>query len=99
MPVKKAAYKHLRQTKKRTEKNLKEKDNIKYLLKQIAKAAEAKDKAKAEELAKKAIKAIDKAIQHKVIKKNTGARQKSKMMAKINKFKTSENKEIKKEGK
>ena len=95
MPVKKAAFKHLRQTEKRTLKNKKVKENIKFLTKKCDKAIEAKVKEKAQELVKSIIKSIDKAIQQGILKKNTGARKKSRLMTKVNKL----DKSTKKEGK
>ena len=85
MPIKKAAMKALRQAKKRTRRNLKVKRNVKELVKQSTKLIEAKE-AEATQKVKLAIKAIDKAVQNKVLKKNTGARKKSRLMKKLNKL-------------
>ncbi|MFH1598631.1 MAG: 30S ribosomal protein S20 [Patescibacteria group bacterium] len=87
MPIKKAAFKDLRQTKKKTAKNLQEKQSFKYLLKQTRKAIEAKNKAGAAESLKKAIKALDKAAQHNLLKKNTASRYKSRLTKKVNALK------------
>lgn len=87
MPQSKSAKKALRQTKKRTERNLGIKKNLDYLYRQFKKALDQKDKSKVEEFSKKLIKALDKAAQKKVIKKNTAARKKSRMMQKVNKLK------------
>lgn len=87
MPVKKAAFKHVRQTKKRTAKNLKEKQNLKYLLKKTRSYLEKKDKAKASEWLTKTVKALDKATQHKLIKKNTASRNKSRLTKQVNALK------------
>ena len=86
MPVKQAAYKHLRQTKKRTAKNQKEKQSFKYLVKQTRKAIEAKDKGKATDLLKKTGKALDKAAQHGIIKKNTAGRYQSRLAKQVSKL-------------
>jgi len=83
MPNTKSAAKRLRQTKKRTESNNKAKLNVAYILKQTKKAVEAKDKAKAKEWSDKYQKAVDKAIQGGVYHKNTGARKKSRLVAKV----------------
>ena len=85
MPIKKAAMNALRQAKKRTRRNLKVKRNVKELVKQSTKLIEAKE-AEATQKVKLAIKAIDKAVQNKVLKKNTGARKKSRLMKKLNKL-------------
>lgn len=84
MPIKKSAIKALRQTKTRTLRNLKVKRNIKDLVKQSNKLIEAKESTAVEKV-KAAVKSIDKAIQKKVLKKNTGARKKSRLMKKLNK--------------
>lgn len=84
MPIKQAAYKHLRQTKKRTEKNRREKDRVKELTKKALKAATAGDAAKARELAAAASKALDKAAQHNVMKPNAAARKKSRLWKRVN---------------
>jgi len=84
MPIKKAGIKDLRQAKKRTERNLQIKKDLKYLLKKTLKAVEENKIDEAKELAKKASKALDKAAQKNVIKKNTAARRKSRLMKKIN---------------
>jgi small subunit ribosomal protein S20 len=80
----KSAEKALRQTKKRTLRNAKVKEGVQYLRRTVRKALAAKDVKSATETAKAAIKAIDKAVQNKVLKKNTGARLKSRMVKAIN---------------
>ena len=87
MPIKKSAIKHLRQTKKRTVLNKKAKDRLKSLVKQIRKALGIKDKNKAAEALKKAVKALDKAAQKKIIKKNKTARLKSRLTKQLNRLK------------
>jgi len=87
MPIKKAAFKHLRQTKKKTAINLKAKNQLKNLVKQTRKALGLKDKNKAVEALKKAVKALDKAAQKKLIKKNKAARLKSRLTQQLNKLK------------
>lgn len=84
MPIKKAAFKALKQDKKRRGRNLKTKNEIKTLLVDFRKAVTKKDKAKAEDLSKKLIKILDKAAQAKIIKKNTASRRKSRLMKKLN---------------
>ena len=83
MPTKKSAYKALRQSKKRALRNKKIKDNIKALIKKCRKTIEAKDKEKAKEIALNCQKALDKAAQKGILKKNTVARKKSRLMSKI----------------
>ena len=85
MPNKKNAEKALRQSKKRAERNKQVKDTIAYLRRGVRKAIEAKDNKSAEETSKRAIKALDKAVQNNVMKKNTVARIKSRLAKKVNK--------------
>jgi len=84
MPNKKSAMKALRQDSKKSLRNFKVKRKIKDLVKDSKKLIEGKD-SKATETVKTAIKAIDKAVQNKVLKKNTGARKKSRLMKVLNK--------------
>jgi len=79
MAHKHAAIKYLRQTEKRTERNTAVKRNIAYLRKQASKAVSEQDAAGATELFKKLVRAVDKAAQRNVIKKNTAARKKSRL--------------------
>ncbi|MFH1565452.1 MAG: 30S ribosomal protein S20 [bacterium] len=87
MPRKKSAIKALKQSKKLAEHNKEIKDNVKNLIKKTKKAVEAKEGDKVLESIKSAIKAIDKAAQKKIIKKNTAARKKSRLMKKVNSLK------------
>lgn len=84
MPIKKAAIKALRQSKKRTQRNKRIKDNISYLIKKAKKAIGAEKKDEASDWVKKAIKAIDGAVGKGVLKKNTGARKKSGLVKRLN---------------
>ncbi len=68
MPQTKSAAKHLRQTKKRSAKNKRIKENLNYIFRQFKKALSSADKAKTEEFSRKLIKALDKAAQKRVIK-------------------------------
>jgi len=83
MPIKKAAVKALRQSKTRAARNLKAKKHIKDLVKKSKTLIEKKE-AQAATKVKEAIKAIDKAVQKKILKKNSGARKKSRLMKKLN---------------
>ncbi|HOY56294.1 MAG TPA: 30S ribosomal protein S20 [bacterium] len=87
MPHMKAAVKSLRQTKTRTARNEKIRDNLSYLIRAVKKALKQNDKAKATEVSKQLKQALDKAAQKNVIKKNTAARRKSRFAKKINKLK------------
>ena len=82
---------NLKNAKKRVLVNVKkEKENnefaasMKTAIKNVKRAVISKDKAKAEENLKVAIKAIDKATQKGVASKNTSARSKSRLSKKVN---------------
>lgn len=83
MPNKKSAMKELRKSVTRKAYNDKIEDNLKNLLKKSKKAIIAKDKG-AKELVDKTLKALDKAAQKGVIKKNTKDRRKSRLHLKLN---------------
>jgi small subunit ribosomal protein S20 len=80
------AIKDIRQTKKRTDKNLKAKRGVKKSRKDTRVAIDKKD-ASREQLLKDVIKKIDKAVQKGILKKNTGARYKSRLVKYFNKNK------------
>ncbi|MFC1687491.1 30S ribosomal protein S20 [Patescibacteria group bacterium] len=86
MPTKKSAIKHLRQTKKLADRNTVVKDNLKKLIKKSRQLLVAKNKSEAETAIKQTIKAMDKATQNGVIKKNTASRTKSRLMKQLNKL-------------
>jgi len=79
MPQTKQAKKELRKGAKRAASNLKIKEDLKTLIKKTRKAIDDKD-SKAQDMLKKVQKSIDKAVQKKVIKKNTGSRKLSRLM-------------------
>ena len=83
MPIKKAAKKYMRVTARKTEKNRKIKGSFRSAIKATNEAIAGKDVAKAKEYFQKAVKALDKAVQKKIIHKNTAARRKSRLNAKI----------------
>lgn len=84
MPIKHAAEKALRQTKKHRARNLDVLNNIKKMSVEYRKSVEKKDKTKAGELAKKLVKAYDKAVSNGYLKKNTASRKKSRLIKKLN---------------
>ena len=79
MPIKKSAKKYMRVTVRKTEKNRKIKGVLKSAVKATREAIGAGNIEKAQEMLKKSIKALDKAAQKKVLKKNTAARKKSRL--------------------
>lgn len=84
MAHKKAALKSLRQTKKRTEFNSAVKKTIGYFKKQATRALEKKEVSQAQEWYTKLQKTVDKAARRNILKKNTAARKKSRLLKKIN---------------
>ncbi|MBT7338346.1 MAG: 30S ribosomal protein S20 [Candidatus Jacksonbacteria bacterium] len=85
MPVKKAAFKHLRQTHKKTAINSRVKNSVRTAIKMAKKKiTENPTRDEAWVLVHQAIKRLDKAAQKKVITKNEAARKKSKLMKKMN---------------
>jgi small subunit ribosomal protein S20 len=87
MPNLDSAKKELRKGKKLAAYNKKIKDQLKTLTKKSRKAIDAKDEAKATELVNQTLKALDKAAQKAVIKKNTRDRKKSRLHQKLNSLK------------
>lgn len=83
MPVKKNAFKALRQSKKRAERNKVVKLEIKDARRTVRKAIEANDVKKASEAAKTAIKLLDRAYTRGVLKLGTAARTKSRLLKKV----------------
>ena len=83
MPIIKSAKKELRKSKKRQAHNQAITDNLKRLAKQSRRAISAKDE-KAKDLVAQTLKALDKAAQKGLIKKNTRDRKKSRLHKKLN---------------
>ncbi|MBU1146668.1 30S ribosomal protein S20 [Patescibacteria group bacterium] len=84
MPIKKASFKDLRQSKKRAARNLKIKNSLKKNLKEGRRLVEAKKTEEAQKIIRQAIKEIDRAISKGIVKKNNGARKKSRLMKRLN---------------
>jgi small subunit ribosomal protein S20 len=83
MPNRKSAKKELRKREVRTDFNKKVKDTTKSLVKKGLKAITTKD-TDAKTVVAKALKALDKAAQKGIIKKNTRDRRKSRLAKKLN---------------
>lgn len=79
MPITDSAKKSIRKNKKRKARNKKRKNKIKELKKEIEAFLDKKEFDKAKEVLPKFYKAVDKAANKGIIKKNTAARKKSKM--------------------
>lgn len=85
MPNLKSAKKELRKSKKNAANNKKIKNNIKALVKKCQKAIDGGNKKTAEDLLKQSLKAMDKAVQKGIMKKNTRDRKKSRIHRAFNK--------------
>ena len=83
MPITKGAEKALRSSKRKQVFNLRRKNAMKDVVKEVQKAVIAGDAAKAKELLPKAYQAIDKAAKRGVIKDNTADRKKSRLTARV----------------
>jgi len=79
MPIKQAAKKALRQTITHRARNVEVKEALRKLVKTTKKLAEAKKYEEALVALKAAMKALDKAAQQKIVKKNTASRLKSRL--------------------
>jgi small subunit ribosomal protein S20 len=79
MPIKKSAKKYMRVTERKTEKNRKIKGQFRSAIKALKEAVSKGDQAKGNEYFKKVQISLDKAVQKKVIHKNTAARTKSRL--------------------
>ncbi|MBI5254677.1 30S ribosomal protein S20 [Candidatus Falkowbacteria bacterium] len=80
------AIKDIRKTKKRALRNKKVNVNVKKLRKDTRSAIEKNNK-KRDDLLKETLKTLDKAVQRGIVKKNTAARYKSRLMKLYNKNK------------
>lgn len=88
MPITTSAKKALRQTRRRTIRNLRRKDAYKTALKQIRKLLDSGKTREAEALIPQTYQALDKAAKSGVIKKQAAARYKSRVMRRMRKSKT-----------
>jgi len=86
MPIKQAAIKALRQSNRRANRNTKVKSDVDALVRKVRKAIEKRDAVNAKRWLVDAIKKIDRAVQHRVIKKNAAARTKSRLSVAISKL-------------
>lgn len=86
MPIKKSAKKYMRVTAKNTLRNKIVTGTVKSAIKKTREAVSAGNVKEAQEWLKTASKALDKAAQKKIIKKNTAARKKSRLNALVKKI-------------
>lgn len=85
MPIIKSAKKALRGSKRKQVYNLRRTKAMKDTVKEVKKLITGKNKAEAEKLLPKVYQTIDKAAKRGVIKKNTAARKKSRIVKMIKK--------------
>lgn len=83
MPISKSAKKTHQQTERKRVFNVRRSGAMKDVLKRVHKAIAGGSKADAEKLVPEAYKAIDKAEKRGIIKANTAARKKSRLIAAI----------------
>lgn len=86
MPIKDAGKKAMRTDAKKRVKNLKRSVPMKELVKKTKEFVSAGDKKQAEAMLPKVQKAIDKAVKSGLLKKNTAARKKSRLVSSIKKI-------------
>ncbi|MFC1663559.1 30S ribosomal protein S20 [Patescibacteria group bacterium] len=79
MPITKSAKKALRQSLRRRAKNIKKKNELKSLLKEVKSLISQKKTEEAKKLLPKVYKLLDKAVKSGLIKKNTSSRKKSRI--------------------
>ncbi len=82
-----SALKRARQTEKRTARNRASKSRLRTELRRLRESLTAGNKAKAQEVFKSTVSAIDKAIQKGVIHANTAARYKSRLSTRVSALK------------
>ncbi len=83
MPIKRAAFKALRQNIKARERNLAVKLNLKKLQVKLRKAYTAKNLGEAKTITGQLVVAYDKAAQKKIVHRNTAGRKKSRLLARL----------------
>ncbi len=87
MPITKGAHKALRSSQKKHVFNVRRKTAMNDTVKKLRKLAESGKKDEAQNMLPQAYKAIDKAAKRGVIKDNTAARKKSRLVAAIKRVK------------
>ena len=85
MPISSSVKKALRQSKRKRVANIRSLDKMRVVAKEIRSLAQKKKSAEAKALLPRLYQAIDKAVKNNVIKKNTGARKKSRLTIALHK--------------
>jgi small subunit ribosomal protein S20 len=79
-----SALKRARQTERRTQRNRSNTSRLRSVLREMRQALSRGDKAAAEQVFRRTVSALDKAIQKGVLHKNTAARYKSRISTRLN---------------
>ena len=87
MPIKKAAFKALRKNLRQHQRHLKVSSDLAAVIRRVRQAVWIKDRTKAQDWLKQAIKRIDKAQQKGWLEKNTAGRKKSRLSRLVNSLK------------
>jgi small subunit ribosomal protein S20 len=80
----KSALKRLAQTRKRTERNRAHRSRVRHQIRELRRALDARDKARAESLLKPTISLLDRMIQKGILHPKTAARYKSRLSLRFN---------------
>lgn len=80
----KSALKRIRQTRKRTVRNLSDQTRLRHQIRKLRLALDAKDKTQAESLLRPTLAMIDRMIQKGVLHGNTASRYKSRLTVRLN---------------
>jgi len=94
MPITTAAKKALRQSKRRQQRNVKIRNKIKTITRQVNDLVADGKKSEAEKILQQAYSALDKAVKKNILKKKTVARKKSRLARVINKGQKAEKKKV-----
>jgi len=86
MPIKRAAFKSMRQSEKHRRRNVAITTALKKAVKAVRKQVTLKDAKKAADVLRSAVKLLDRAAQKGVIKRNTAARLKSRLSTAVRKI-------------
>lgn len=86
MPIKHSAFRDLRVSRKRSERNLRVKENLRYLFRRGKQLMAGKDAAGAKAAVAAVVSALDRAVRAKVVKAGYAARHKSRLMLQLNKM-------------
>lgn len=86
MPIKKSAWKDLRKSRKRHQRNIAVKSELKTVVKKLENLISAAKKTEAQNLYKTLSSKLDKAASCNVIHKNTASRKKARLMKRLSKI-------------